>query len=116
MLGDERRRRERADADRAQRHHLPRNTGNIIQALDGRTGDLIWENHVGPIRRVGFGAMRSIAIYEDKIFIATTDARLVALDARTGKNGLGHDDRRSRERLRQHRAARSSTTARSCRA
>src|SRR5205085_11605798 len=24
------------------------NTSNTVQALDGRTGDLIWENHVGP--------------------------------------------------------------------
>ena len=29
--------------------------------------------------------MRNIAIYQDKVFMATTDARLVALDARTGK-------------------------------
>ena len=29
--------------------------------------------------------MRNIAIYEDKIILATTDARLVALDARNGK-------------------------------
>jgi alcohol dehydrogenase (cytochrome c) len=60
------------------------NTGNIVQALDGRTGDLIWEHHVGPEAHVGIGAMRNLAIYEDKLFVATTDARLVALDARTG--------------------------------
>ena len=30
-------------------------------------------------------AMRNMAIYQDKVFVATTDARLVALDARTGK-------------------------------
>ena len=28
--------------------------------------------------------MRNMAIYQDKVFVATTDARLVALDARTG--------------------------------
>ena len=61
------------------------NTGNVIQALDGRTGELIWENEVGPLRQIGFGSMRNIAIYEDKIIFATTDARLVALDARNGK-------------------------------
>ncbi|MQA28718.1 MAG: PQQ-binding-like beta-propeller repeat protein [Luteitalea sp.] len=60
------------------------NTGNVIQALDGPTGELIWENEVGPIQQVGFGSMRNIAIYEDKIIFATTDARLVALDARNG--------------------------------
>ena len=31
------------------------------------------------------GSMRNFAIYEDKLIVATTDARLVALDARTGK-------------------------------
>jgi len=61
------------------------NPGNVIQALDGATGDLIWENEVGPTAQVGMGSMRNIAIYQDKIIFATTDARLVALDARTGK-------------------------------
>lgn len=60
------------------------NTGNVVQALDGRTGDLIWEHHVGPEAIVGNGAMRNMAIYQDKLYVATTDARLVALDARTG--------------------------------
>jgi alcohol dehydrogenase (cytochrome c) len=61
------------------------NTMNTVQALDAATGELIWENQVGPASAIGFGAMRNIAIYGDKIFLATTDARLVALDARTGK-------------------------------
>lgn len=60
-------------------------TLNMVQALDAATGDLIWENQVGPNSVVGFGAMRNLAIYDDKIFLATTDARLVALDARNGK-------------------------------
>ena len=61
------------------------NTMNIVQALDAKTGDLIWENHIGPNAFIGQGAMRNMAIYQDKVFVATTDARLVALDARTGK-------------------------------
>jgi len=61
------------------------NTGNIVQAIDGRTGDLIWENRIGPDSTGAIGAMRSLALYQDKIFMATTDARLLALDARTGK-------------------------------
>ena len=61
------------------------NTGNLVQALDGRTGELIWEHSVGPEVIIGQGAMRSMALYEDKLFVATTDARLVALDARTGQ-------------------------------
>jgi alcohol dehydrogenase (cytochrome c) len=61
------------------------NPGNVIQALDGRTGDLIWENEVGPLTQIGMGSMRNMAIYEDKLILATTDARLIALDARTGR-------------------------------
>lgn len=62
------------------------NPGNVVQALDGRTGNLIWENRVGPELSTGLGGMRSLGIYQDKILFATTDARLVALDARTGKS------------------------------
>ncbi len=59
------------------------NPGNVMQAIDGRTGDLIWENRYGT--QANGAAMRGISIYEDKVFAATSDARLVALDARTGK-------------------------------
>jgi alcohol dehydrogenase (cytochrome c) len=61
------------------------NTSNTLQAIDGRTGDLIWENRVGPESTRAYGATRTLAIYEDKLFLTTTDARLYALDARTGK-------------------------------
>src|SRR5439155_24791723 len=52
------------------------NTTNILQALDARTGELIWENHVGPNAQVGMGAMRNIATYQDSALFATNDARL----------------------------------------
>jgi len=59
------------------------NPGNVIQALDGRTGDLIWEHDSStPDDNQD---MRGIAIYGDKIIQGTTDARIVALDARTGE-------------------------------
>ncbi len=58
------------------------NTSNIIQALDGASGELIWEHAAGPATAED---MRNIAIYDDKIIHATTDARLLALDARTGE-------------------------------
>ena len=56
-------------------------TGNIVQALNGQTGDLIWEYRAGPDDAL---PMRNMAIYGDNVFIATSDARMVALDARTG--------------------------------
>jgi alcohol dehydrogenase (cytochrome c) len=61
------------------------NTLNTVQALDAATGELIWDNQVGPASIIGFGSMRNIALYDDKVILATTDARLVALDARTGE-------------------------------
>jgi alcohol dehydrogenase (cytochrome c) len=61
------------------------NTGNMMQALDAATGDLIWENQVGPNSIRGFGAVRNTAIYNDKVYMATNDGRLVAFNAVTGK-------------------------------
>jgi alcohol dehydrogenase (cytochrome c) len=62
------------------------NTDNMIEALDGRTGHLIWRSQVRPAEQTagGCGSMRSIAIYQDKIFFATRDAHLAALDAKNG--------------------------------
>ncbi len=61
--------------------------GNVIQALDGRNGDLIWEYAYDfPLESKTLGGpTRNIAIYGDKIIMATYDAALVAVDARTGK-------------------------------
>jgi alcohol dehydrogenase (cytochrome c) len=61
------------------------NTSNTVQAIDGRTGELIWENALGPASTRAYGATRSLAVYQDKVFVPTTDAMLYALDARTGK-------------------------------
>ena len=58
---------------------------NIVQALDAKTGDLIWETRVGPYQAPGYGGIRSIAIAEDKIFLPTSDAHMAALDARNGQ-------------------------------
>ena len=59
------------------------NPGNVLQAIDGKTGDLIWENRYGS--NANAAAMRGISIYDDKLFVATSDAHLMAFDARTGK-------------------------------
>jgi alcohol dehydrogenase (cytochrome c) len=61
------------------------NTSNTLQALNGRTGDLIWENRIGPEATLAYGSTRTLAIYDDKLLLTTTDARLYALDARTGR-------------------------------
>ena len=59
------------------------NPGNILQAIDGKTGELIWENRYGT--NAQGAAMRGISMHEDKLFVATSEAHLMAFDARTGK-------------------------------
>ena len=63
------------------------NPGNIIQALDAKNGELIWEYKYSfpkASKTLG-GPTRNIAVYQDKIFLATYDAHLIALDIRTGQ-------------------------------
>jgi alcohol dehydrogenase (cytochrome c) len=83
--------------------YLPHPRG-VIQALDGATGDLLWEYRPGITPRldgspttdnsglppdafagVGRGVQKNIAIYGSMIYAATGNASLVALDARTGR-------------------------------
>ena len=61
------------------------NMTNTVQALDARTGDLIWEHRLGPIGTAGQNATRTMALYGNLLFYPATDATLYALDARTGK-------------------------------
>ena len=66
------------------------NAGDKIQALNAATGDLLWEYRRDlPPKLITEGgnslAKRNMALYGDKLFIATSDAHLVALDAKTGK-------------------------------
>jgi alcohol dehydrogenase (cytochrome c) len=61
------------------------NITNRVQALNAKTGDLIWENTLGPRLAGQQNATRTMALYGDKLFYPATDANLYALDARTGK-------------------------------
>jgi alcohol dehydrogenase (cytochrome c) len=66
------------------------NAGDKIQALNAATGDLLWEYRRDlPAKLIAEGgnslAKRNMALYGDKLFIAGSDAHLVALDAKTGK-------------------------------
>lgn len=72
--------------------YWPTPTG--IRALDAATGQLIWEYSTRPSGAsattdgvgASFGlARRNIALYGDRIFAGTSDAHLIALDARTGQ-------------------------------
>ena len=62
--------------------------GDVVQALDARDGRLLWEyrrERPKDARGGGLGISRNLALYQDKVFVGTSDAHLVALDARTGK-------------------------------
>jgi glucose dehydrogenase len=61
---------------------------NRVFALDARTGDFLWRYDVKlpPDMRVCCGpANRGLAIAGDLLIMATLDARLIALDRKTGK-------------------------------
>ncbi len=60
------------------------NPGNIVQALDAKTGELIWENRIGDVATGN--SQRGLSIYDDKVYVTTGQAHIYALDARTGKN------------------------------
>ena len=63
------------------------NAGNVVQAINATSGEVIWDYayQFPPESKTLGGPTRNIAIYKDKIFLATYDAAVVALDARTGK-------------------------------
>jgi alcohol dehydrogenase (cytochrome c) len=62
------------------------NGGNVIQALDGTNGTLLWEYHYKfPKGASTRGRLRNVALWEDMIYVATETAMMVALDARTGQ-------------------------------
>jgi alcohol dehydrogenase (cytochrome c) len=60
---------------------------NLVYALDARTGDVFWRyQHELPDSLVAFhNTNRGVALWDDKVYMATLDARVVALDARTGE-------------------------------
>ena len=65
-------------------------TSNTIQALDAKSGELLWENRLGPApRRAGPGPSteetRSMGLWGNNIYVNTPQGYLYALDARSGK-------------------------------
>ena len=60
------------------------NPGNLIQALEADTGTLLWEYRRPLPEGLETGSVRNLAIFEHRLFLASRDAYLVALDARTG--------------------------------
>ena len=72
------------------------NPGNTVHAVDAVTGDRLWRYTLEredladrPDAPRGRGS-RSIAIYGDKVYLNTTTAHIVALDAGTGEVAWDH--------------------------
>ncbi len=66
--------------------YVPQASG-VVHALDAMTGNLLWEYAHAFERSPDISLpsrLRSIAIADDKVILATPNAHLVALDARTG--------------------------------
>jgi alcohol dehydrogenase (cytochrome c) len=65
------------------------NNGDRIDALDAATGDLLWEyaRKLSPeilATNSIWLTKRNMAIYQDKLIVATSDTHLIALDVKTG--------------------------------
>ena len=65
--------------------YLP-NPGDVIDALDAESGDLIWEyrRRLTKVEVEPRNAVRGLGIYDNKVYLNTLDAHIVALDAHTG--------------------------------
>ena len=59
--------------------------GDRVQALDAKTGDLLWEYRRQLPQGVSATVKRGMALYRDRLYIGTSDANVIALDAKTGK-------------------------------
>jgi alcohol dehydrogenase (cytochrome c) len=65
-------------------------TGNTIQALNAKSGELLWENRLGPAPRApGPGPSteetRSLGFWGNNLYVNTPYGMVYALDARTGE-------------------------------
>jgi PQQ-dependent dehydrogenase (methanol/ethanol family) len=59
-----------------------------VYAIDARTGAELWhyKQRLGPVTTYCCGPNnRGVAVYGDKVYLATLDSKLVALDAKTGR-------------------------------
>ncbi len=59
---------------------------NQVFALDAKTGDLLWRyrRQMPADIRMGHPTNRGVALFGDKVYMATSDAKVVALNAKTG--------------------------------
>ena len=64
---------------------------SVVHAMDAKTGKLLWQydpeiyKTAGEKMRVSWAGVRGIAYWQGKVYTGTSDGRLIALDAKTGK-------------------------------
>lgn len=65
--------------------------GDVVQAIDAASGDLLWGYQRELFSDASPNSKKGVAIYEDKIIVATSDVHLLALDSKTGKLIWDHE-------------------------
>lgn len=64
---------------------------NVVHAVDAASGEVLWTHDPGVIEQAGdrlrimWDSSRGLALYGDRVYTATMDGRLIALDRRTGE-------------------------------
>ena len=64
---------------------------SIVTAIDARTQKVLWQydpkvvDHAGDTLRVLWGTSRGVGYWNGKIYVGAGDGRLIAVDAKTGK-------------------------------
>ncbi len=59
--------------------------GDKVQALDAATGDLLWQYARQLPQGIQPSVKRNMALYENRLYVPTSDAHVVALDTKTGR-------------------------------
>jgi alcohol dehydrogenase (cytochrome c) len=59
--------------------------GDRVQALDAASGDLLWQYSRRLPAGIAPSVKRSLAIYGTRLYVPTSDAHIVALDAKSGR-------------------------------
>lgn len=65
--------------------------GDHVQALDARTGDLLWQYSRDLPKDAQASVKRNMAIYGENLYVPTSDVHVVALNAKTGKVVWDHE-------------------------
>lgn len=69
-------------------------SANTVQALDGETGDLLWQ-YVRPLppslHNGSLNIVKNLAIYQDLLYAPTADGHIVALNVKTGAVVWDHE-------------------------